>query len=83
MDSAFYFFNQGFYWMRKSDFPKSRDLHNKAGLILKRLQRGTAEQYVKVNMVSIDYYMKRTQEAYDAFVEIAKHDSCDNFLKAL
>ena len=82
LDSAFFYFGEGYHWVRKSDYNKAQLSYNKAGIILANTNREAPELYVNAHIANLSYYMKRVSDAHAAFVKISEHDSCDTFLKA-
>ena len=81
-DSAAFYFCNGYYQVRKSNYKEAQSFYTQSGLLFQQLKdiKGTA--YVDVHLANIDYYMKKTRPAYNAYVSVMNAPSTDDFLKS-
>ena len=80
-DSGIFYFNQGFYWLRHSDYEKAQEFYSKSGILFEKEHLNLPNLYVKVHMAQIQYFMKKVKYAHDVFLEALYDPFSDSILK--
>ncbi|MFK8037642.1 MAG: sensor histidine kinase [Crocinitomicaceae bacterium] len=79
-DSAIFYFNNAFYWLRHSEYDRAQEFYSKAGILFEQAHLELPNLYVKLHMANIQYYMKKVQYAYNEYAEILQNPLSDSIL---